>query len=82
MLKYFDTNAEDFFKDIYPILIHIKYFPQLNTVVFQVDRKNKLLTEELLCGLLKNQPGEQLFTNPTNEEERNINIKYIYFEWI
>lgn len=60
---------------------NIRYFTTLDKVVFSVDRKNTLTSEELFCGLVKGDPGEPLIENADNDEEININTKYMAFNW-
>ena len=46
-----------------------RYLNLLNKVVVRIDRKNKLATEDIMCGLIEGDPGESIFKNPKNEDE-------------
>lgn len=54
----------------------------LNRLVVSVDRKNKLSTEDLLCGLVRGDQGQPMFTKAQNDEETNINNRFMFFQWI
>lgn len=64
---------------MYPIQFNIRYFTTLEKIVFQVDRKNPITSEELFCGLFSGDPGEPIFINAKSDEEININTKYMTF---
>jgi hypothetical protein len=66
----------------YSYVLEDRYFSTLNRVVLSVDRKCKLSTEELLCGLIRGDQGELMFTNPKNDEESNINNRFMYYFWL
>ena len=54
----------------------------INKIVIQIDRKNRISTEEIICGLIRGDYGETIFNHPKNDEEININNRYLYFTWL
>ncbi|KAM3131425.1 hypothetical protein pb186bvf_016497 [Paramecium bursaria] len=81
VLDYLQVDVKEFNENIFPLIFHIKYFKKLDKIVFQVDRKNTLSSEELFCGLVKGDSGEPLIVNAQNDEELNMNQKYLSFNW-
>ncbi|CAD8096760.1 unnamed protein product [Paramecium sonneborni] len=80
-LNYLGVKQEQFYENIYPFSFSIRYFTTLDKIVFQVDRKNQITSEELFCGLFQGDPGEPIFVNAKSDEEININTKYMTFRW-
>ena len=54
----------------------------INKVVLSVDRKSTLSTEDILCGLVRGDQGEPFFPSPKNEDEQNINNRFLCFSFV
>eukprot|EP00828_Plagiopyla_frontata_P040572 TRINITY_DN5535_c0_g1_i2.p1 TRINITY_DN5535_c0_g1~~TRINITY_DN5535_c0_g1_i2.p1 ORF type:complete len:479 (+),score=83.09 TRINITY_DN5535_c0_g1_i2:105-1439(+) len=83
--KLFQGISQFFSQTIYPLKFYIRYLEHYNLLVISLDQKNFLIGTELLPGLIDiNESSSDLliFKTPDNEEERNINSKYQYYQWL
>jgi hypothetical protein len=82
-------NEEE--KTHYPVIMSIKYFTQLNIVIFKIESNKYLNDRNVFQFLINNEIGQLIFNSPgnlhfslslENETERSINHKFVFYHFI